>query len=114
MWVSIRSLCELGVEIDIEKHFDTLIKNASPPSGGSAKGANRPGVSGGGGGGGCGHPSSRTADGARGGFGGRRLPPWAPYALFNSGGGGDGGGLGGGGGVQPDRCAGFGSRDNGE
>ena len=99
MWVSIRSLCELGAEIDVEKHFDVFVKNPSAPLGGSGKGV---------GGGGVGHPSSR-ADGARGGLGGRRLPPWAPHASFNR-----GGGSGRGGGGELNRCAGYEYRDNGE
>lgn len=84
LWVNIQSLCELGVELDVDKHFEeaffkggaaaTAAAAEKGPAAAAAKGGSHRQAGG---------PAAAAAIEGGGGEGGRqRRPPWAPYLAL--------------------------------
>lgn len=80
MWVNVQSLCELGADLDVDKHFEEAFfkRTATGTVIGTNKGsASTAGAEKGG--------SQRTQPAVGGGGGGRRRPPWAHYMALSRG-----------------------------
>ncbi|CAM9225860.1 unnamed protein product [Ectocarpus sp. 12 AP-2014] len=84
LWVNIQSLCELGVELDVDKHFEeaffkggaaaTAAAAGKGPAAAAAKGGSHRQAGG---------PAAAAAVGGGGREGGRqRRTPWAPYLAL--------------------------------
>lgn len=90
MWVNVQSLCELGADLDVEKHFEEAFfseKGAAAAAAAVAAAAATTATASGKGKGSRPQPgwAGAAGAGARGGGRGRRPLPWAPYMAFGRG-----------------------------